>query len=55
MERPKNDECYTPQWVFDAMGLRFDLDVAAPIDRTRVSVPGVVMQQLLTYLPIWRL
>lgn len=24
------DDCYTPRWVFDAMGLRFDLDVAAP-------------------------
>ncbi len=25
-----SDECYTPRWVFDAMGLAFDLDVAAP-------------------------
>lgn len=25
------DDCYTPRWVFDAMGLHFDLDVAAPI------------------------
>ena len=25
-----SDECYTPRWVFDAMGLQFDLDVAAP-------------------------
>lgn len=24
------DECYTPRWVFDAMALEFDLDVAAP-------------------------
>jgi hypothetical protein len=24
------DDCYTPKWVFDAMGLQFDLDVAAP-------------------------
>lgn len=24
------DDCYTPRWVFDAMGLHFDLDVAAP-------------------------
>jgi hypothetical protein len=24
------DDCYTPRWVFDAMGLEFDLDVAAP-------------------------
>lgn len=25
-----SDDCYTPKWVFDAMGLHFDLDVAAP-------------------------
>ncbi|HEU4542996.1 MAG TPA: DNA N-6-adenine-methyltransferase [Jiangellaceae bacterium] len=25
-----SNECYTPRWVFDAMGLHFDLDVAAP-------------------------
>lgn len=24
------DDCYTPRWVFDAMGVTFDLDVAAP-------------------------
>jgi hypothetical protein len=26
-----SDDRYTPRWVFDAMGLHFDLDVAAPI------------------------
>jgi hypothetical protein len=25
------DDCYTPRWVFDAMGLKFDLNVAAPV------------------------
>lgn len=25
-----SDDCYTPRWVFDAMALHFDLDVAAP-------------------------
>jgi hypothetical protein len=25
-----SDDYYTPRWVFDALGLRFDLDVAAP-------------------------
>lgn len=25
-----SDDCYTPRWVFDAMDVRFDLDVAAP-------------------------
>jgi hypothetical protein len=26
-----SDDCYTPRWVFDAMDLHFDLDVAAPL------------------------
>ena len=25
-----SDDYYTPAWVFDAMGLRFDLDPASP-------------------------
>lgn len=25
-----SDDYYTPRWVFDRLGLRFDLDVAAP-------------------------
>lgn len=30
-ERPgKSDEWYTPKYIFDAMGVAFDLDVAAP-------------------------
>ena len=29
LEKPKNDECYTPQWVFDALNTTFDLDVAS--------------------------
>ncbi|NUO35599.1 MAG: hypothetical protein HOQ18_18345 [Dermatophilaceae bacterium] len=28
--RVTSDDCYTPRWVFDAMGLHFDLDAAAP-------------------------
>ena len=28
----QRDEHYTPKWVFDALGVEFDLDVAAPID-----------------------
>ena len=28
VEYPK-DECYTPQWVFDGLGIKFDLDVAS--------------------------
>ena len=29
VDKVKNDECYTPQWVFDALNLQFDLDVAS--------------------------
>ncbi len=25
-----NDDWYTPQWIFETLGLQFDLDVAAP-------------------------
>jgi hypothetical protein len=25
-----SDDYYTPKWIFDALGLRFDLDVASP-------------------------
>lgn len=35
----KSDEYYTPQYVFDAMDVRFDTDVAAPIDRTFCCAP----------------
>ena len=27
---PNKDEQYTPKWLFDRMGIHFDLDVAAP-------------------------
>jgi hypothetical protein len=32
----QSDEWYTPAWVFDALGERFDLDVAAPKGPTHV-------------------
>jgi hypothetical protein len=35
----KSDEYYTPKYIFDALGCRFDMDVAAPLDRRFVSVP----------------
>ncbi len=31
----KSDEWYTPNYVFDALGCRFDMDVAAPVDGPR--------------------
>lgn len=40
-ERPgESDEWYTPKHVFDALDCGFDLDVAAPVDRTYVSTPA---------------
>ena len=35
-----NDEHYTPSWVFDALGLTFDLDVASS-DSPYVVVPTI--------------
>jgi hypothetical protein len=34
-DRGKSDEWYTPRYIFDALGERFDLDVAAPVDGPR--------------------
>lgn len=31
-----NDECYTPPYIFEALGLTFDLDVASPEKTTFV-------------------
>ena len=39
------NEWYTPAWLFDAIGLTFDLDVCAPEDRQLVSTPA---QRFLT-------
>lgn len=36
----KSDEWYTPKYIFDALDVRFDLDVAAPVDRTHCHVPA---------------
>lgn len=36
----ESNEWYTPPHVFEALGLRFDLDVAAPVDRSHVCVPA---------------
>jgi phage N-6-adenine-methyltransferase len=31
-----NDEWYTPKWVFDALGVTFDIDVCAPVGGTGI-------------------
>lgn len=38
--RSSDDEWYTPSWLFDALGLRFNIDVASPADREHVAVPA---------------
>lgn len=35
-----NDDWYTPRWIFDAAGLVFDLDVAAPVNPARRTCPA---------------
>jgi hypothetical protein len=35
----RSDEWYTPKYVFEALGARFTMDVAAPQDLTHISTP----------------
>jgi hypothetical protein len=34
------DDWYTPPWLFEAAGLTFDIDVAAPVDPARRTCPA---------------
>lgn len=34
------DEWYTPEWLFDGLGIRYSIDVCSPTDRTHVSTPA---------------
>ena len=34
------DERYTPRWIFEGMGLEFDLDVAAPVQPSERRTPA---------------
>lgn len=36
----EGDEWYTPRWLFDALGIVYDLDVCSPVDRTHTNVPS---------------
>jgi hypothetical protein len=38
---PKNDEFYTPKFIFDGLGCKFDLDVASPL-HNKTNVPADV-------------
>jgi len=35
-----SDDWYTPKWIFDAAGITFDMDVAAPMDLAMQHVPA---------------
>ena len=34
------DEWYTPKWIFDSLGLEFDIDVCSPINTLHSTVPA---------------
>ena len=42
------DEWYTPPYIFEALGCRFDLDVAAPARRTHVPCDRALCSDSLT-------
>lgn len=49
----KSDEWYTPEYIFDALQCRFDMDVAAPVDRTFCNVPANVFITDKSNVNIW--
>lgn len=38
IELNEGDEWYTPRWLFDALGIKFSIDVCAPLDQTYSAV-----------------
>jgi hypothetical protein len=36
----QGDEWFTPRWIFDSLGIQFDIDVCAPLDLTHVTTPA---------------
>lgn len=52
----KSDEWYTPKYIFDALGVRFDLDAAAPDDRTHCCVPAdeFITPSTISVGKVWR-
>lgn len=48
-----SDEWYTPPHVFEAMGVRFDLDVAAPTDKRHLHVPTGCYLTAAYDNPVW--
>jgi len=43
----KSDEWYTPKYVFDALGCKFDLDVASPTQETFVPASNFIFDSSL--------
>lgn len=41
MGNPKNDEFYTPKFIFDALKCEFDIDVASPVSN-KTNVPAKI-------------
>ena len=39
-DMPQRNDHYTPKWIFDALGVTFDLDVAAPVDNIGNHCPA---------------
>jgi hypothetical protein len=39
IEKPSNDDCYTPKWIFDKLDIEFDLDVASS-NSPAITVPA---------------
>ena len=44
-EQLTSDDYYTPKWIFDALGLHFDLDVASPPHPTEVQCDRYFTQE----------
>jgi phage N-6-adenine-methyltransferase len=53
-KRGGSDEWYTPQYVFEALKCRFDMDVAAPADLTHVCVPADQYIKSESLTKLWR-
>ncbi|KQS45940.1 hypothetical protein ASG38_15130 [Flavobacterium sp. Leaf359] len=43
----KSDEWYTPKYVFDALEIEFDLDVASPVQKTDVPCGDIITSNSL--------
>lgn len=49
----KSNEWYTPKYVFDALDVEFNMDVASPVDRRFCSVPAKEFIVEGGFDPVW--